>query len=262
MGRRQPESGWPNRVGGTGRAGGAPPAGQGIRSRKALAEFVGTAFLVAAIIGSGIAAARLSPDDVGIELLENTLATAGALAAIIFAVGPVSGAHLNPVITLVDRFFGTTSTKDALTYVVAQFAGGVTGAIAANTMFGDAVISLSTRHRASGPHLLAEVIATFGLILIVFGLAGSGRSHLAPFAVGAYIAAAYWFTSSTSFANPAVALGRMCSNSFAGIAPGSVVPFMGFELIGGAFGASCVAVLYPQIRRSARHVVVAQEEAA
>jgi len=237
------------------------PAERGVWGRKALAEFVGTAFLVAAIVGSGIAAQRLSPGDVGIELLENTLATAAVLAAMILALGPVSGAHLNPVVTLVDRLFGGVSTKVACIYVTAQFAGGVSGAIAANTMFGDAVVSLSTHHRSSGPHLFAEAIATFGLVLVVFSFTQSGRAHLAPFAVGAYIAAAYWFTSSTSFANPAVALARMCSNTFAGIAPGSVAPFMGFELLGGALGACCVAVLYPQMRRGARGVVIPREEA-
>lgn len=240
-----------------------PVPEKAVLGRKALAEFVGTAFLVAAIVGSGITASRLSPGDVGLELLENTLATAAALAAVILAVGPVSGAHLNPVITLVDRFFGGVSAKDACVYITAQFAGGVTGAVAANTMFGQAVVSLSTHQRASRPHLIAEAIATAGLILVVFGLTRSGRAHAAPFAVGAYIAAAYWFTSSTSFANPAVALGRMCSNTFAGIAPGSVAPFMGAELVGGALGACCVAVLYPKGRRRALEVVaiVPHEEA-
>jgi arsenate reductase len=238
-----------------------PSVEQATRGRKALAEFVGTAFLVAAIVGSGIAAQRLSPGDVGIELLENTLATAAALAAVILAVGPVSGGHLNPVITLVDRIFGGVSTEDAFIYISAQFAGGVTGAIAANTMFGRAVVSLSTHHRSSGPHLFAEVVATFGLVLVVFGLTRSGRGSLAPFAVGAYIAAAYWFTSSTSFANPAVTLGRMCSNTFAGIAPGSVAPFVLFEMVGGVLGACCIAVLYPQARRRAREFVNAHEEA-
>jgi arsenate reductase len=234
--------------------------GQGALGRKALAEFLGTALLVAAIVGSGIAAQRLSPGDVGLELLENTLATAAALAAIILAVGPVSGGHLNPVITLCDRFFGGVSTKDALVYVVAQFAGGVTGAAVANTMFGDTVISLSSRHRASGPHLFAEAVATFGLVLVVFGLKRSGGARLVPFAVGAYIGAAYWFTSSTGFANPAVALGRMLSNTFAGIAPGSTAPFMVFELIGGALGACCIAALYPKVRPGARDAAIFQPE--
>ena len=160
--------------------------------------------LVAAIVGSGIAAQHLSPHQTGLELLENTLATAAALTAIILVIGPVSGAHLNPVITLVDRLFGGVSTRDAASYVAAQLAGGITGATAANVMFGDAAVSLSAHHRASGPHLFAEAVATFGLVLVVFGLARAGRAHLTPFAVGLYIAAAYWFTSSTSFANPAV----------------------------------------------------------
>ena len=144
-------------------------------ARQALAEFVGTALLVAAVVGSGIAAQRLSPHDVGLELLENTVATAAALVAIIFAVGPVSGAHLNPVITLVDRFFGGTRTAAAATYVVAQFAGGAVGAVVANTMFGLRVVALSTHHRATGPHLFSEAVATFGLVLVVFGVVRAGR---------------------------------------------------------------------------------------
>jgi glycerol uptake facilitator-like aquaporin len=246
----------------TGQAAAAPAGAKGDAARKALAEFVGTAFLVAAIVGSGIAAQRLSPHQAGLELLENTLATAAALTAIILAVGPVSGAHLNPVITLVDRLFGGVSARDAASYVAAQLAGGITGAIVANAMFGDAAVSLSTHHRASGPHLFAEAVATFGLVLVVFGLARAGRAHFTPFAVGLYIAAAYWFTSSTSFANPAVALARMCSNTFSGIAPGSVAPFVGLEVVGGLLGASCVAVLYPQVRRDSRDAVIPREEAA
>jgi arsenate reductase len=235
-----------------------PGTGQGVGGRKALAEFLGTALLVTAIVGSGIAAQRLSPGDVGLELLENTLATAAALAAIILAVGPVSGGHLNPVITMVDRFFGGVSTQDALVYGVAQFAGDVTGAIVANTMFGDTVISLSTRPRASRPHLFAEAVATFGLVLVVFGLKRSGRARLVPFAVGAYIGAAYWSTTSTGLASPAVALGRMLSNTFAGIAPGSPAPFLGFELIGGAVGACCLAALYPKVRPGTQDAAIPQ----
>ena len=246
----------------TGQAATAPAGAKGDLARKALAEFVGTAFLLAAIVGSGIAAQHLSPHQTGLELLENTLATAAALTAIILAVGPVSGAHLNPVITLVDRIFGGVSTRGAASYIAAQLAGGITGAVAANAMFGDAAVSLSTHHRASGPHLFAEAVATFGLVLVVFGLSRAGRAQFTPFAVGLYIAAAYWFTSSTSFANPAVTLARMCSNTFSGIAPGSVAPFVGLEVVGGLLGASCVAVLYPRVRRDGRDVVIPREEAA
>jgi glycerol uptake facilitator-like aquaporin len=230
--------------------------------RRALAEFLGTAFLVAGVVGSGIAAQRLSPHDVGIELLENTAATAAILVAVILAVGPVSGAHLNPVITLVDRIFGGVSTRASVLYVGAQLSGGTLGAVTANTMFGVAAVSLSRHHRATGPHLLAEAVATLGLVLVVFGVARSGRVSAAPFAVGAYIAAAYWFTSSTSFANPAVTLARMLSDTFSGIAPASVPGFVALELVGGAVGAACVALLYPDIRGRARQVVVRRDEAA
>lgn len=238
-----------------------PAAELAILHRKVLAEFIGTAFLVAAIVGSGIAAQRLSPRDIGLELLENAIATGAALTAIILAVGPVSGAHLNPVITLVDRVFGGLSTRDAAIYVVAQFSGGIAGVVIANVMFGEAAVTLSTHDRLSGPHLLAECVATFGLVLVVFGVVRSGRSPIAPFAVATYIAAAYWFTSSASFANPAVALARMCSDTFAGIAPGSVTPFMAFEVIGGMAGAACIALLYPHVRRRAEDVVVPHGEA-
>lgn len=231
-------------------------------ARQALAEFVGTAFLVGAVVGSGIAAQRLSPHDVGLELLENTVATAAALVAMIFAVGPVSGAHLNPVITLVDRVFGGLRTRAAALYIAAQLAGGTVGAVVANTMFGLPVVALSHHHRASGPHLFAEAVATFGLVVVVFGVARAGRNQVAPFAVGAYIAAAYWFTSSTSFANPAVTFARMLSDSFAGIAPTSVPGFIALELVGGALGAACIAVLYPRIGEDASDVLVRHEMAA
>jgi glycerol uptake facilitator-like aquaporin len=231
-------------------------------ARQALAEFVGTAFLVAAVVGSGIAAQRLSPHDVGLELLENTIATAAALVAIIFAVGAVSGAHLNPVVTLVDRAFGGLRTRAAALYIAAQFAGGTAGAVVANTMFGLRAMALSTHHRATGPHLFGEAVATFGLVLVVFGVVRAGRGSVVPFAVGAYIAAAYWFTSSTSFANPAVTFARMLSNSFAGIAPTSVPGFVALELVGGALGAGCIAALYPRVRDDAGDVLLHHEEAA
>ncbi len=231
-------------------------------ARRALAELLGTAFLVAGIVGSGIAAQRLSPHDVGLELLENTAATASVLVAVILAVGPVSGAHLNPVITMVDGYFGGLSPRAIAVYLGAQFTGGALGAVTANTMFGLDPVSLSAHHRASGPHLLAEAVATFGLVIVVFGVTRSGRATAAAFAVGAYIAGAYWFTSSTSFANPAVTLGRMMSDTFSGVAPGSVPGFVALEIVGGAVGALCVAVLYPDVRRRAERVVVPHEGAA
>jgi glycerol uptake facilitator-like aquaporin len=225
-------------------------------ARKALAELVGTALLVAAVIGSGIAAQRLSPTDVGLQLFENTAATATALVAIILALGAVSGAHLNPVVTLVDRVFGGLTNGEAAVYVIAQVVGGVLGAIVANLMFDEAAVSWSTQNRVTGAHLLAEVVATFGLMLVVFGVVRSGKASVAPFAVAAYIAAAYWFTSSTSFANPAVTFARMFSNTFAGIAPSSVPGFVGAQLVGGAVGLACVLALYPGIVGAADDVVV------
>lgn len=225
-------------------------------ARKSLAELVGTAMLVAAVIGSGIAAQRLSPTDVGLQLFENTAATAAALVAIILALGAVSGAHLNPVVTLADRVFGGLSNREAAVYVVSQVIGGALGAIVANLMFGEAAVTWSTHHRATGAHFLGEVVATFGLVLVVFGVVRSGRAAAAPFAVAAYIAAAYWFTSSTSFANPAVTVARTMSDTFAGIAPSSAPAFISAQLVGGALGLACVAALYPGIAAAADDVVL------
>jgi arsenate reductase len=221
-----------------------------------LAEGVGTAMLVAAVIGSGIAAQRLSPSDVGLQLFENTAATAAALVAIILALGAVSGAHLNPVVTLVDRVLGGLTNREAAVYVGSQIAGGALGAVVANLMFDESAISWSTHHRATGAHLLGEVVATFGLVLVVFGVVRSGRSAAAPFAVAAYIAAAYWFTSSTSFANPAVTFARTLSNTFAGIAPSSAPAFVGAQVVGGAIGLACVIALYPGLSDVADDVVL------
>ena len=184
--------------------------------RRLAAEFLGSAFLAAIVIGSGIAAQRLSPSDTGLELLENSAATAAGLFAIILMFGPVSGAHFNPVVSFADAALGGISWRDAAAYLPAQVAGCVTGAVAANLMFAEAAVSISVKHRATGAHALSEVIATAGLVLVIFALARSGRLASAPAAVGAYIGAAYWFTASTSFANPAIAVGRMFSNTFAG----------------------------------------------
>src|SRR3954449_7991278 len=198
--------------------------------RRLLAEFLGSAFLAALVIGSGIAAQQLS-EDAGLQLLENAAATAAGLFAIILMFGPVSGGHFNPVVSLVDAAFGR---RDALAYIPAQVAGGITGAVVANAMFALSAISISTRHRASRAHLFAEVIATLGLILVIFALARTRRGSITPAAVGAYIGAAYFFTSSTSFANPAISVGRMFSDTFAGIAPASVPAFIVAQLVGGA----------------------------
>src|SRR5437763_4876361 len=213
--------------------------------RRLLGEFLGTAFLVAAVIGSGIMASRLSPNDLGLELLENAAATAAALVAIILAIGAVSGAHLNPVVTLADRFFGGLTNGEAAGYIGAQFAGGWAGAVAANLMFSLPAVELSTKVRSSGGLWFAEAVATFGLLLVVFGVVRSGRASAAPFAVGAYIGGAYFFTASTSFANPAVTIGRAFTDTFAGIKPSSVPAFVGFQLVGGVLAALLIRTLYP-----------------
>jgi arsenate reductase len=218
--------------------------------RRLLAEFLGSALLAAIVIGSGIAAQTLSPGNVGLQLLENAAATATGLFAIILMFGPISGAHVNPVVSFVDAAFGGLSWRDAAAYLPFQTVGCIAGAILANMMFSQAAVSISTRHRASGPHWVSEVVATVGLILVIFALARSGRSHLAPAAVGAYIGAAYFFTSSTSFANPAITVGRMFSDTFAGIAPSSVPSFISAQLVGGVLAFGLVRGLYPGMTRT------------
>ena len=213
-------------------------------SRRLLAEFLGSAFLAALVIGSGIAAQQLS-DDAGLRLLENAAATAAGLYAIILMFGAVSGGHFNPVVSLVDAALGGLARRDALAYVPVQVAGCVAGAVLANAMFALDAVSISEHHRASPAHLLAEVVATLGLILVIFALIRTGRNAAAPAAVGAYIGAAYWFTSSTSFANPAITVGRTLSDTFAGIAPGSVPGFVVAQLAGGALALAALRVLYP-----------------
>lgn len=210
--------------------------------QRAAAEFLGTAFLLAAVIGSGIAAQRLSPHDIGLQLLENSLATGGILVAMILALQPVS-ASFNPVVTLVERALTRITTVDAAVLVAAQMVGGALGAVIANLMFHLDAVSISTHERASGGHLLGEVVATLGLVIVVFGALGSPRIETVAFAVGGYITAAYWFTSSTSFANPAVTIARMLSDTFAGIAPTSVPAFVLMQLLGGALGAGAVVLL-------------------
>jgi arsenate reductase len=218
--------------------------------RRLLAELLGSAFLAALVIGSGIAARQLSPTDVGLELFENAAATAAGLFTIILMFGPVSGGHFNPVVSLADACFGGLRWREALAYIPAQVGGCIIGAVAANGMFALAAVSISTKHRASSPHLLAEAIATAGLLLVIFSLARSRRTASAPAAVGAYIGAAYFFTSSTSFANPAISVGRIFSDTFAGIAPASVPGFVIAQLIGGAAAILAVRTLYPDVSRS------------
>jgi glycerol uptake facilitator-like aquaporin len=232
-------------------------------ARRLLAELLGSAFLAALVIGSGIAAQTLSPSDAGLELFENAVATALGLATIILMFGPVSGGHFNPVVSLADATFDGISWRDALAYIPAQIAGCVLGAITANGMFALAAISISTRHRASGAHLFSEAIATAGLLLVIFSLARTKRLSAAPAAVGAYIGAAYFFTSSASFANPAISVGRMFSDTFAGIAPASVPSFVLAQLAGGACAIVAIRVLYPDVTPGeAAELVVPHHEQA
>jgi glycerol uptake facilitator-like aquaporin len=228
-------------------------------SRQALAEFLGSAGLVTVVIGSGIAAERLSPNDVGLQLLENAIATGAGLVALILAFGPVSGGHFNPVVTLADRYFGGVTDRQVAAYLPAQVIGGAVGAVVANAMFGLPAVSISTTDRSAGGLWLSEAVATFGLVVLIFALVRAGRAALAPFAVGAYITAAYWWSSSTSFANPTIDLARTLSDTFAGIAPSSVPMFLLMQVIGGAVGVAVVAVLYPTVAAVADDVVVPRE---
>jgi glycerol uptake facilitator-like aquaporin len=217
--------------------------GRAVLLRKTVAELVGTAFLVTAVVGSGIAAQRLSPDDTGLQLLENSLATGAVLVALILALQPVS-ASFNPVVTLVERALGRIDTVTAAASVVAQVVGGLVGVVVANLMFDLDAVSVSSHDRGGSGELLGEVVAALGLVVVVFGALRSPRIETVAFAVGGYIAAAYWFTSSTSFANPAVTVARMFSDTFAGIAPGSVLPFIAMQLLGGLLGAGLVLLLH------------------
>jgi glycerol uptake facilitator-like aquaporin len=213
--------------------------------RRASAEAVGTALLVATVVGSGIAAQRLSPGDTGLQLFENAIATGAVLVALILALGPISGAHFNPVVTLADRVLGGMSTAEAVVYAVAQVAGACVGAIVANLMFELPAITISTHDRSGSGVLFGEVVATFGLLLVILGVTRSGRAHTAAFAVGGYITAAYWFTSSTSFANPAVTVARTLSDTFAGIAPASVPLFVLMQVFGALVAFGLVRLFYP-----------------
>nr|WP_258544596.1 MIP/aquaporin family protein [Micromonospora provocatoris] len=233
--------------------------------RRLLAEFLGTALLVTAVVGSGIMATTLSPGDVGLQLLENSTATAFALGALILVFGPISGAHFNPVVSAADWFLGRRAgtgltARDLAGYAVAQVLGAIAGSVLANLMFDLAAVDFSTRDRAAGHLWLGEVVATAGLILLIFALARSGRALIAPAAVGAYIGAAYWFTSSTSFANPAVTIGRAFTDTFAGIAPASVPGFVVAQLVGLAVGVGLLAALYADAGRAADQVVVPAEK--
>ncbi len=229
--------------------------------RRLTAELIGTALLVAVVVGSGIAAERLSPDDVGLQLLENSTATFLGLTVLILMFGPISGAHFNPVVSAADWLLGRRSGtgltgRDVLAYSAAQTVGGIAGAALANLMFEVSLTELATTERDGAHLLLGEVVATAGLVTLIFVLARTGRGALAAPAVGAYIGAAYWFTSSTSFANPAVTVGRMFSDTFAGIAPGSVPGFLAAQVVGGALAVALVRYLLPGVGDTADDVVV------
>jgi glycerol uptake facilitator-like aquaporin len=235
--------------------------------RQFVAEFVGTALLVTVVVGSGIAAAQLSPDDTGLQLLENSLATAFGLGVLILLFGPVSGAHFNPVVSLSDWVLGRRSgtgmaSGKVLLYSITQISGGSVGAVLANVMFDRQVFEIATKARLSVGHLVGEIVATAGLIALIFALARTSRAGLSAAAVGAYIGAAYWFTSSTSFANPAVTVGRMFSDSFAGIAPASVLPFVAAQIVGGLVGLALVATLYPDAPDTADQAVIPHQRTA
>ena len=229
--------------------------------RRLLAEFIGTALLVTVVVGSGIAAERLSPDDVGLQLLENSTATVFGLAVLILLFGPVSGAHFNPVVTAAEWLLGRSArtgmaARHVAAYVVVQIAGGVAGALLANVMYDRKVFELATKERITTGQLVGEVVATAGLIAVIFALARTGRAALSAAAVGAYIGAAYWFTSSTSFANPAVTIGRVFSDTFAGIAPSTVPGFIAAQIVGALIGLALVVALYPDAADSADQAVI------
>jgi glycerol uptake facilitator-like aquaporin len=234
--------------------------------RRLLAEFLGTALLVTAVVGSGIMAVELSPNDVGLQLLENSVATAFALGALILTFGPVSGAHFNPVVSAADWFLGRRSgtgltIKDLGGYAAAQTLGAIAGSILANLMFDLAPVTMSTKDRTAGHLWLGEIVAVAGLLLLIFALGRSGRASVAPAAVGAYIGAAYWFTSSTSFANPSVTIGRAFTDTFAGIAPASVPGFVVAQLVGLLIGVGLVAALYPHAGDKGDAIVVPHDDA-
>ncbi|MFF7265097.1 aquaporin [Streptomyces sp. NPDC008159] len=234
-------------------------------ARRATAEALGTAALVAVVVGSGIQATELTRD-VGVQLLANSLATVFGLGVLIALLGSVSGAHFNPVVTLVAWFAGRRtgdglSPQEAAAYVSAQVTGAIGGAVLADAMFALPLVQWSTHERSAGHLWLGEVVATAVLVWLIFGLARAGRAHLAPVAVASYIGAAYWFTSSTSFANPAVTIGRAFTDTFAGIAPASVAPFLAAQLAGAAAGLALVAVTFGrQTRVPGDEVVVPHGE--
>jgi glycerol uptake facilitator-like aquaporin len=226
--------------------------------RKALAELLGSLLLAATVVGSGIAARTYSPHDPGLQLLENALVTGAALVALITALGPVSAAF-NPVVTLAERALGAISTAATGAFIACQVVGCCLGVVLANLMFDRDAVSISGRDRSAGHLWLSEVVATFGLVIVIFAAARAGRGHQLAYAVGGYITAAYWFTSSTSFANPAITIGRTLSDTFAGIAPGSVAMFVLMQLLGGALAVAAVKALYPDAAHLAEELLEAAQ---
>ena len=229
--------------------------------RRLVAEFIGTALLVAVVVGSGIAASRLSPSDVGLQLLENSTVTAFGLTVLILAFGPVSGAHFNPVVTAADwllsrRSPGGVAGRDVLAYTAAQICGAIAGAILADVMFDVRAVRWSTHNRSNGHLLVGEIVATAGLVYLIFSLPRAGKADLSAPAVGAYIGAAYWFTSSTGFANPAVTVGRAFTDTFAGIEPSSVPGFIAAQFVGGLVGLGLLVALHPHPGRAAADAVM------
>jgi glycerol uptake facilitator-like aquaporin len=229
-------------------------------ARRLTAEAVGTAFLLAAVVGSGIMGERLSGGNVAVALLANSVATGGALVALILAFGPVSGAHFNPAVTLADASQGGLAWRDAGLYVAAQVCGALAGVAAAHVMFGLPLYTASRHARAGAAQLFSEFVATAGLLSVIWGCA-RGRAAAVPFAVAAYITAAYWFTSSTSFANPAVTLARAASDTFAGIRPADAPGFIAAQLLGAAAATALFRRLVPALPQEARSVVVPHGEA-
>ena len=217
-----------------------------VASRRVAGEFVGSALLTALVVGSGIAAQQLSPNDTGLRLLENAIATALGLTVLILVFAPLSGAHFNPVVSAVDAALGYRRWADVFRYVPAQVVGCIAGAVLANLMYAQPAVSWSTTDRLTPAHFLAEIVATAGLVLVIFALARTGRAHLAAPAVGAYIGAAYFFTSSASFANPAITVGRMFTDTFAGIAPSSSFGYIAAQIIGGVVGLIAVRAFFPR----------------
>jgi glycerol uptake facilitator-like aquaporin len=227
-------------------------------ARRVVAEFIGTAFLVAAVVGSGIMGERLAGGNVAVALLANTIATGAALVALIFAFGEISGAHLNPVVTIMDAFERGLPWRETPCYVVAQILGGICGAIVAHAMFGLPLISLSHHPRSGPAQAFSEFVATFGLMSVIWGCSRL-RSSAVPFAVGAYIAAAYWFTASTSFANPAVTIARCLSDTFAGIRPIDVPWFIAAQFLGGAAATLLFRWLIPSLPLASKEVVFSRD---